>query len=162
MSDDPAVAGDDPGIARRALRHQPVTTHEPSLARTRLACGLLGEHIRKQRDRLDVDTRPAILRHRNDSYAFRREALVAGDVEGARGDHDARGGSRWRKGMVAARDAARDLEVDDAVANTVPPHGLLQYDPNRPGEHRHPDAYFTKRAREPLHVPAFVDDVPAP
>ena len=67
-----------------------------------------------------------------------------------------------RKGMVALGDAAGDLQIDDAVANAVSPHHLMQHDAQRRERHRQRDPQFRQRAREPLHVPALVDQAAVP
>ena len=64
--------------------------------------------------------------------------------------------------MVAARHAAGDLQIDDAVVDPVAGDGLAHDDRERRRRHRHGDAQFRERARQPLHVAALVDHAACP
>ena len=64
--------------------------------------------------------------------------------------------------MVAPRDAARDLQIENAVAHPVAGDGLAEHDGERIARHRHVDAQFRKRALQPVHVAALVDQPAAP
>src|SRR5213083_1480488 len=54
--------------------------------------------------------------------------LGKSDVDAVRGNHDARAGARRRETMIAPRHAAGDLQIDDSVAEPVPPHTLAHHD----------------------------------
>ena len=62
--------------------------------------------------------------------------------------------------MVAPRHAARDLQIDDAVADAIAPDRLVQHGAERGKRHRHRDAKLAERALQPLHVAALVDEAP--
>ena len=64
--------------------------------------------------------------------------------------------------MVAPRDAARDLQIDDTVDDAIAPHGLVQDDAQRRQRHRQRDAQFDERAQQPLHMAALVDQPAVP
>ena len=64
--------------------------------------------------------------------------------------------------MIAARDAARHLHIDDAVLDPVARDHFVQDDVQRRQRHRQLDAQFAERAHQALHVPALVDQAPAP
>src|SRR5215510_6616133 len=102
----------------------PVAIDEPRLLGAPLARGLFGQDVGQERDRLDVDALPAIVGQRDDGEAFRGSSLVALEVEIAGSHYDARSRARRRKGMVAARHPARDLQIDEAVADPISPHAL--------------------------------------
>ena len=71
-----ALGGDDPGIGRGALGDEAVAVDEPRLERPGLPRLLLGEHVRQQRHRLDVDALPAVVGDGDDRDALRRPRLA--------------------------------------------------------------------------------------
>ena len=78
-------------------------------------------------------------------------------VDGAGGDDERRPHVVRREGVVAPRDAAGDLQIDQAVADAVAAHDLAQHDAQRRRAHRPRDAELAERALEPRHVPRLVD-----
>ena len=84
------------------------------------------------------------------------------DVEILRRDDDARQRARRRKRVVAPRDAARHLQIDEAVVHAVARDRLAQHDAEHVARHRHRDAQLAERAFEPVHVAALVDQPPSP
>ena len=59
--------------------------------------------------------------------------------------------------MIAPRHTAADLQIDEAVADTIARHHLAQNDPERGGRHRHADANFIERALQAIEVPPLVN-----
>src|SRR5262249_53754526 len=88
--------------------------------------------------------------------------LVRKGVEAVRGDHDAGASASRRETVVAARYTAGDLQIDDPVADPVPPHALAQHDRKRGLRHGHVDAKLIKRASEPRQVAPLIDHACAP
>ena len=107
---------------------RPSRVDQPGLACALLARRLLGQHVGQQRHRLDIDAAPADVGHGDDGNALRREVFKPGEIVAARGDHQRRLGAGRRKSKIAPRDAAGDLQIDDAVAHPVAAHRLVQHD----------------------------------
>ena len=59
--------------------------------------------------------------------------------------------------MVAWRDTARDLHVEEAVAEAVPAHQLGADQLEAAAGHRHVDAQLAQRALQAIEVQVFVD-----
>src|SRR5262249_28397289 len=108
-----------------------VVVDEPCLFRALLARRLFRQHVGQQRDRLDIDALPAIVRNGDDGYAFGGGPLVRRDIEAMSGDPDAWARARRRKAVVSMRHSARDLQVHDAVPKAVSSHALAHYNCER-------------------------------
>ena len=162
MRDQLAVAADDPGIRRGTFGDAALRIDQPGFARAAVARGLLGQHIRQQRDRFDVDALPADIGHGDDGDALFRQLLEPRAIVAARGHDQGRLRVRRRKWKIAPRDAAGDLQIDDAVAHAIAPHGFAHHDRQRRRRHRARDAQFGERAIEPRHMTALVDQTPCP
>ena len=138
-----------------------VTVDEPCLLGAALARRLFRQHVGQQRNRFDIDPLPAIVGHGNYGDAVGGGSLVAGGIEIAGGHHHAGPGFRRREGMVAARHAARDLQVDDTVAHPVAANAFAHHDRQRRLRHRHLDAQLVERAAQAGHVAPGIDDAAA-
>ena len=133
MRDQLAVAADDPGIRRGAFGDAALRVDEPGLARALLARGLLGQHIRQQRDRFDVDALPADVGHGDDGDAVGGQLLeTCRDRCCARSRPATDVVSVGRKRKIAPRHAAGDLQIDDAVAHAVAAHRFRAARPPAP------------------------------
>src|SRR6266545_846616 len=64
--------------------------------------------------------------------------------------------------MVAARDPAGDLHVDDAVVHAVPPDAFAHHEPQGRWCHRPGDLQLTERAPQAIEVAPLVDHPAAP
>ncbi len=82
----------DPGIRRCAFGDATLRVDQPGFAGALLARGLLGQYVRQQRDRFDVDALPADVRHGDNGNSFRRKLLEALQIIAARGDDQRRPG----------------------------------------------------------------------
>jgi hypothetical protein len=68
---------------------------------------------------------------------------------------------RW-KGMIAPGNAARNLQINQAVANTIAAHRFAQHDLHRIGSHGRAHSQLFQGAREPVQMTPLVDQLPAP
>jgi len=64
--------------------------------------------------------------------------------------------------MVAARHAAGDLQIDDAIADAVARHHFAQDHAERRDRHRHADAQLAERALQALDMTLLVDEAASP
>ena len=127
-------------LALAAAGRRVVAIDLPGLIGAGLASLLLAEHIRQQRDRFDVAALPADVGDRDDGDAGAPEARI-GRPRAARGDHEHRLCS-LRKGVLARRNPARNLQIDDAGIDAVAADHLAQNDLQRRIAHRRIDTQF--------------------
>src|SRR6202007_2891667 len=66
------------------------------------------------------------------------------------------------KRMVAARDTARDLHIDDTVVHAIAADGLVHDDGERGRRHWKSDAQLAQRAPQPFEVAALIDQPASP
>ena len=97
---------------------KPSRIDEPGLMGAGLDRRLLGKDVGQQRHGLDVDACPAGLRHGDDGDPLLRSAPRR-RVESSSGDNQRRPHGRNGKRMAARRNAAGDLEVEEAVGDAV-------------------------------------------
>src|SRR5262249_3572440 len=119
--DDLTLVRHDPGIGRGSLGDKTFGVDQPSFAATLLGGGLPPWLIWQPTDGFDIDARPAQVRCRNHGYALLRFVLAFSPIEATCGHHHARRDLRRWKGMIASRDPARHLEIDDAITHAVAP-----------------------------------------
>src|SRR5215469_12420402 len=153
---------DKPDIGRRRLGDNAMGIDEPSVTRAALERRLPGQHVRQKSDCLDVDAAPAVIRDRYHRYSPLGERFIACFVECACRDHKAWPYFVRRKSMITPRDAARNLQIDNAVADAVASDHFAYDNAERARGHRHADVQFAKRALKPFQVPPPVDQLAAP
>jgi len=146
-------------VMMKAVDDEPSVTWPSSTIQasaTPASGGLLRQHLRKQRDRLDVAPLPAQILDRDHRDAHLRR-WRARDVLDLREHHDRRLGA-GREGELALGDAARHLHVDRALDEAVAAHELL-LEPRPLGRRVGiRDADLLQRAFEPGEVRVVVDE----
>jgi hypothetical protein len=110
--------------------------HEPGLASTLLARCLLAEYVRQQRNRLDIDASPALVRHSHHCDAVGSYFLAGGGIDAARCHDQARSGRDSWKRVIATRDPTRHLQIDQSITHAVSPQGFPQDYAQRGARHR--------------------------
>ena len=134
---------------------RPFRIDEPGFVGALLAGLLLGQHVWKQGDGLDVAAAPASLRY-GDHFAASVFSRILGPADRARGeDHSTV--RVLREGMVPRRRAARDLHVHDAVADPVAAQDFAGHEPERVAWNRHVHPELAERALQAVQVRLLVD-----
>src|SRR6185312_6428206 len=129
--------------------------------RALLARRLLRQHVRQQGHRFDVDALPADVGNRHNGDAIGRQLFKSCNIAVAGGDDDSRPYRCDRKRKVARRSAAGDLQIDNAVSDTIAAHGFAQDDAERSKRHRLRHSQFTQRAVQPGKMAALIDELAA-
>ncbi|MNC84696.1 hypothetical protein D3C83_02560 [compost metagenome] len=144
-----AAVPNDEDVARRSLGEIPVT-EQHDFGRAGISRRLPQQAVAQQGYRLDVALEPAEIGRGNAGHAV-FDLLLRGSRQGAR--HHEHGGLRFPgEGMIALRDAARDLQVDRLVRGRVAADEFVnQPRPFRIG-HRIVEPYGIKAVLEPREV----------
>ena len=145
----PVFGGHDVRIVGRPLRHA-VCIDEPGVVGTGIECGLLGHRCAQQADRLDVTASPANVWQRHDREATLGKCRIDNCLRLTERHNGWYGVSRKRE--IARRGTAADLQVDNALGDSVSADELADNRQPLGAGVRFGDANLSKRSAEPAKM----------
>ena len=151
-----AVRGHNPGVRGAALGDVSRRIELPGFCGTGFACSLFRQHIWQKIGGFDVAARPSLVRDRNDADTRSGTRFSCGQIDTFGGEDDGWRGLGFRKSMIAPRNAARNLKIDQPGLYPVFAKQVPDDHPQRISRSRRFDPDFPKGMLEPFEMPCLV------